>query len=193
MANDCFYYLSVKQINEAGADYWDKLPNRLTAVGQYMGQFVELLDLPDGFSLEKNPFVVGAKWAYIEDWVSDGFAGVSANAAPVEGAELLTEMLGKFDKNVVVSLEWEDTGMDPAGRYLFFLEPDDPDDVNTFWEVKADECDTKTHYNQVLRNLKNGRWVLNWHEIKKKPAKKKVAKKKATKKKVAKKKVAKKR
>jgi len=210
MANDCFYSLVIERINDEGAEYFDKLTERLTKIDFYAGKFVELLDVAEG---EEPPFV-GAKWAFIEGVEGRSFYGVSANSAPIEGAELLTEMLGKFDKNVIVSLHWEDTGADPAGRCVFSLTPDDWDDINTDWHCEWEQCYSKSYFNSELKHYKTHRYQIQYTELEpakkvakkvakkkatkkkvvaKKTAKKKVAKKKATKKKVAKKKVAKKR
>lgn len=74
-------------------------------------RLVTKLDVDEG---EEYPWV-GTKWANIVYF--DGllcFSRISADRAAIEGAERLTVILGKFDKNVIVSLRWEDTGADSA-------------------------------------------------------------------------------
>ena len=110
MANHVNSYLQFRSVNEEGkkviqniVERFDKHKNNHECPLAYT--FVDNLDDIDMEFMHEN---VGAKWAYAQDWDTDGFSMVSAWSIPEAFVLHVVEKVGDVDPNSIAILTYED-------------------------------------------------------------------------------------
>lgn len=94
---------------------------------------------------------IGPKWCYFEEYGDDSFNTTSAWSYPQEGLEWLVQELGKVDSKLLVSVKYDDEGLNFAGCAVF-----DADGLYECNEWDYDEIvEEAVESNPELRELKS--------------------------------------
>jgi hypothetical protein len=143
MANNVNSYIELKESNEAAAKFFEEFSKKMAedqwdAYSMLFGVQIGEEEKTRGWMIDN----VGAKWLIVNDTTEDTISTDTAWAPPIDMVDTLQQKLFELDKNVKMSITYEDEMPNFIG-YKFYNGDDEDEE-----QVDSDE------YKDILEGFK---------------------------------------